>query len=393
MTFVGRFFVASLLAACFLSGCSTPAQKASLEGTAQTQAQPGYLGQNEYTGKYWPTQGWRECKPEAVGMNSARLLQAIEYAAAPAFNTEGLLILRKGHIVGEAYFGNFKINSRHASHSMAKSFASALVGIAIDKGLIKDIDERICQYYEEWDCKNKDDFRSRITIRHAMTLTTGLEWQENWAKWDPATNDSLKMGQSGRFTKYMAERKGLHEPGQRFYYSTGDPMLLSRVIQAVTGVTAFEFARQDLFKPLNITNIDWQEDRDGYTSTGFGLSTTVRDYAKFGYLYLNKGSWEDRTVVPREWVEKSTQTDPTVKMWNAYGYLWHVNLPLRLSIRKSPVSTVAIPPDGYMAEGVRGQNIFIIPSRDLVVVRVANQTREAMDPVKFLTMVLNAIEN
>jgi CubicO group peptidase (beta-lactamase class C family) len=201
------------------------------------------------------------------------------------------------------------------------------------------------------------------------------------------------MAQDGHFIKYMAQRKGLYEPGQRFNYSTGDPMLLSRVIQAVTGVTVFEFSRQNLFKPLNIANIDWQADRDGYTSTGWGLNTAVRDYAKFGYLYLNKGAWEDRTVVPREWVETSTQTDPSVKMWNAYGYLWHVNLPLRLSIRKSPVSTAAIPADGYMAEGVRGQNIFIIPSRDLVVVRVANQKREGLDPVKFLTLILSAIEN
>jgi CubicO group peptidase (beta-lactamase class C family) len=393
MTFIFRIIVASLLTALLLSGCSTPAQKASPEGTAQTQTRARYLGQNEYTGKYWPTKEWRECKPEAVGMNSDKLLQAIEYAATPAFNTEGLVILRKGHIVGEAYFGNFKINSRHVSHSMAKSFTSALVGIAIDKGLIKDIDERICQYYKEWDCKDKDDLRSKITIRHAMTLTTGLGWQENWSKWDPATNDALKMGQSGRFTKYMAERKGLHEPGQRFYYSTGDPMLLSRVIQAVTGVTAFEFARQNLFKPLNMTNIDWEKDRDGYTSTGWGLHSTVRDYAKFGYLFLNKGDWEERRIVSAEWVEKSTKTDPSVKMWNGYGYLWHVNLPKRLSISRSPISTAAIPPDGYMAEGVRGQNIFILPSRDLVIVRVANQTRGSMDLVKFLTMVLNAMEN
>jgi len=393
MTFLSRLMAASLFTALLLSGCTTPAPKASPGATAQTQGRAEYLGQDEYTGKYWPTGGWRKCKPEAVGMNSDKLLQAIDYAATPVFNTEGLVIIRKGHIVGEAYFGNFKINSRHVSHSMAKSFTSALVGIAIDKGLIKDIDERICQYYKEWDCKNKDDLRSRITIRHAMTLTTGLEWQEDWSKWDPATNDALKMGQSGRFIKYMAERRGLYEPGQRFYYSTGDPMLLSRVIQEATGVTAFEFARQTLFRPLNITDIDWEKDRDGYTSTGWGLHTTMRDYAKFGYLYLNKGYWEDRKVVSREWVEKSTQTDPTVKMWNAYGYLWHVNLPIRLSIRRPPLSTAAIPADGYMAEGVRGQNIFIIPSKGLVIVRVASQTRGAMDLVEFLTRVLNSVEN
>ena len=157
-------------------------------------------------------------------------------------------------------------------------------------------------------------------------------------------------------------------------------------------MTAFEFAKQNLFEPLNITNVRWDKDRDGYTSTAWGLYTTVRDYAKFGYLFLNKGHWEDKQIVSEAWVEKSTRTDPGVKMWGAYGYLWHVNLPYRLSIARSPVSTDPIPADGFMAEGVLGQNIIIIPSMDLVVVRVANQTRKSMDLVKFLNMILNAIE-
>jgi len=392
MTIISRFIFISLMTGLLLNGCAIPTQKTSPERTTQTSASTGYLGKGKYTGQYWPTKEWRKCKPETAGMNSEKLLQAIEYAATPRFNTDGLIIIRKGHIVGEAYFGNFKINSKHVSHSMAKSFTSALVGIAIDKGLIKGIDERICQYYDEWDCNDEDDLRSRITIRHAMTLTTGLEWHEDWSKWDPATNDALKMGASGYFMKYMSERDGLYEPGQRFIYSTGDPMLLSRVIQETTGMTAFEYAKKNLFEPLNITEVRWDEDRDGYTSTAWGLYTTVRDYAKFGFLFLNKGHWEDRQVVSEQWVEKSTKTDPSVRMWRAYGYLWHVNLPYRLRWSKSPVPMDSIPPDGYMAEGVLGQNIFIIPSKDLVIVRVASQGKVRMDEVKFLTMILNSIQ-
>jgi CubicO group peptidase (beta-lactamase class C family) len=393
MTILFRFILVSLLTGLFLNGFNIPTQKNPLMGTALASQKDGYIGQGEYTGTYWPTKEWRECRPEAVGLNSEKLRLAIEYAATPAFNTEGLVIIRKGHIAGEAYFGNFKINSTHVSHSMAKSFTSTLIGIAIDKGLIKGIDERICPYYAEWNCNDQADLRRKITIRHAMTLTTGLEWQEDWSKWDPATNDALKMGQTGRFINYMSQKKGLREPGQRFYYSTGDPMLLSRVIQKASGMTAFEFAEQNLFRPLNITNIRWEKDRDGYTATAWGLHTTVRDYAKFGYLFLNKGRWENKQVVSKEWVEKSTKTDPSVKMWAAYGYLWHVNLPYRLSFNRSPISTDTIPADGFMAEGVLGQNIFIIPSKDLVIVRVANQTKGSMDLVKFLTMVLSAIEN
>jgi CubicO group peptidase (beta-lactamase class C family) len=392
MTTLCRFFFAALLIALPLNGCSTPPQKASAQEDDQTPAGAGYLGQGKYTDPYWPTQEWRECKPEAVGMNSEKLIKAIEYAATPAFKTDGLAVIRKGHIVGEAYLGNFKIDSKHVSHSMAKSFTSCLVGIAIDKGQLEGVDEKICKYYQEWDCDEENDLRSRITLRHAMTLTTGLEWQEDWSKWDPLTNDTLKMGASGHFVKYMAERNGLYEPGQRFVYSTGDPMLLSKVIQDATGMTAFEYAGQNLFGPLNITGVDWDKDADGYTSTAWGLHTTVRDYAKFGYLFLNKGRWEDEQIVSEAWVVKSTRTDPSVKMWAAYGYLWHVNLPYRLKWNRSPVSPNSIPQDGYMAEGIMGQCIVIIPSIDLIVVRVANETVGGhMDLVKFLTMILDAV--
>jgi CubicO group peptidase (beta-lactamase class C family) len=393
MTTVFRFVFAALLAALLLSGCSIPNQKASPQGVNQTSASAEYLGKGKYTGTYWPTKEWRGCKPEAVGMNSEKLRKAIEYAATPAFNTDGLAVIRKGHIVGEAYFGNFKSNSKHVSYSMAKSFTSSLVGIAIDKELIEGIDERICQYYDEWDCNDGDDLRSRITIRHAMTLTTGLQWEEDWINFNPATNDTIKMIKTGQYIKYMMNRDGKREPGTSFYFSTGDPMLLSGVLQKATGMTAYEFGKKNLFDPIGIPRADWKKDADGYTITFSELYATVRDYAKFGYLYLNKGRWGDRQIVSEVWVEKSTKTDPSVRMWGAYGYLWHVNLPYRLSWSKSPVPRDSIPRDGYMAEGILGQNIFIISSKDLVIVRVANQTRGNMDLVKFLTMVLDAIES
>lgn len=387
-----RLIIVILLTVFFVSGLIIPNSQNFLVGTSRAAEQKDYLGKGEYAGPYWPTKDWRSCRPEAVGMNSGKLLQAIEYVATPSYSTDGLVIIRKGYIAGEAYFGNFKIDSSHVSNSMAKSFTSTLIGIAIDKGLIKGIDEKLCQYYDEWKCSDQGDFRSRITIRHALTLTTGLDWKEDWSRWDPTTNDALKMGQSGRFTQYMSQRKGLYEPGQRFYYSTGDPMLLSRVIQKATGKTAFDFAQQNLLDPLNITKIRWEKDQDGYTATAWGLHTTVRDFAKLGYLFQNEGRWEDKPIVSKEWVEQSTKTDPTVRGWAAYGHLWHVNLPNRLSINRSPVSTGTIPPDGYMAEGVLGQTIVIIPSKELVIVRVANETKGKMDLVKFLTMVLEAIE-
>jgi len=185
LTTIYRYVFAALLIVLPLNGCSTPSQKTPLKGDDRTSAGAGYIGQGEYTGTYWPTREWRKCKPEAVGMSSEKLLKAIEYAATPAFNTDGLAVVRNGHIVGEAYWGNFRIDSKHVSHSMAKSFTSSLVGIAIDNGQITGVDENICKFCDEWDCDDRNDRRSRITLRHAMTLTTGLEWNENWSKWEP----------------------------------------------------------------------------------------------------------------------------------------------------------------------------------------------------------------
>jgi len=385
----GRWiYLISAILISFFIGCS-PASNKSVSAEPETKDLK-YIAQGEPTGKYWPTNGWKTSKPEAVGMDSQKLAEAIDYAATPKFNTDGILVIKNGYIVSEAYFRGFRKDVKHVSHSMAKSFTSALIGIAIDKGLVSGVDEKLCKHfhdwdYEEWDCDDEDDYRSRITIRHAMTLTTGLEWSENWATWDPKTNDTLKMFGTGRWLEYMTERFGQYEPGTRFYYSTGDSMLLTGVIKKATGMSAFEFAKQNLFAPLNITNVRWDSDQDGYTATTSQLFLTIRDYAKFGFLYLNKGKWEDQQVVPEHWVDTSTKTDRSVRMWDAYGYLWHVDLPKRLNAWGSK-----IPSDGYMAEGVLGQNIFIIPSHNLVIVKVANQTRSRMSLVRFLTMILDA---
>ena len=387
VTLPGRSLWLGILIASLLVG-----GLGSTAGAATDAAESGYskyIAKGDCTGKYWPTAGWRACRPEAVGMDSGKLAKVVEYVANPAFKTEGFLVVKDGYIVAEAYFGDFKKDDRHVSNSMAKSFTSALIGIAIDRGLIPGVDAKICGYYEDWDCEDKEDLRSKITIRNAMTLTTGLKWHEDWSKFDYNTNDALKMGASGHFVKYMSDRVGQHEPGQRFIYSTGDPMLLSKVIKEAAGMSAYDFAKKNLFGPLNITNVQWDRDRDGYTATAWGLYLTVRDFAKFGYLFLNKGKWEDKQIVSEGWVDVSTRTDPSVRIWRAYAYLWHINFPMRTRTRPP-----AIPADGFMAEGVQGQKITTIPSKGLVTVQVAATGAGHPDPnlKQFLTLLLDAIE-
>ena len=141
-----------------VASCGIPAAENTPQSTGK------YLHQGKDEGVYWLTKGWRTARPEEVGMDSQKLVKAIEYAADPRYKTDGVAIVKNGYIVAEAYLGEFGKDTKHVSHSMAKSFTSALVGIAIDKGLIPGVDAKLCQYFDEWACD--DDIRSKICIRH-----------------------------------------------------------------------------------------------------------------------------------------------------------------------------------------------------------------------------------
>jgi len=346
-----------------------------------------YVASGQNVGEYWPTDDWRTCAPEEVGMDSGKLVRAFEYAANPDYRVKSIAVVKDGYIVGEAYFGDSDVGTSHQSASMAKSFTSALIGIAVEQGLIKSIDERVCQYYEEWDCKDETDYRSSIALRHVMTLTTGLDWEEDWSPGYTGRNDTFEMVRSQDYVAFMLQRKGLHEPGTAFTYSTGDPMLLSGVIEKVSGMTAFEFARKHLLAPIGIRELTWNSDPAGHTMTFAGINAPAREYAKFGYLYLRRGQWDGRQIVPEEWVDVSTRAVSGVDGWECYGLLWHVNLPVRLG---APPDS-GIPADGYMADGVGGQQIFIVPSKRLVVAKNASQDKVQINQAAFLELILDAI--
>jgi CubicO group peptidase (beta-lactamase class C family) len=337
-----------------------PADGGQVDGASDPGDDAGSVG--AWTPDYFPTVDWRTRTPAEAGYDEAKLEQAVAFAQSTP--TQGLLVVQDGYIVREEYWRGFSATQRHESYSMAKSFASALVGIAIEEKLLTGVDERLCKYYPAWDCANTSDPRSQIELRHVMTLSSGLTWQEEWeAGTSFADNDAIAMSISPRPIDYVLAKPSAHPPGTHFQYSTGDPALLSGVLQAVTGKTALAYAREKLFVALGTPDIQWNSDRGGNTTTFAGLSATVREYAKFGFLYLNRGRWEDEQLVASSWVDLSTRPGPALEAW--YGYLWHVNLPVRF---EDP----ALPADGYTAQGVSGQFLTVIPSERLVLVRVAD---------------------
>jgi CubicO group peptidase (beta-lactamase class C family) len=310
-----------------------------------------------------------------------------------------VFVVRHGYVALEKYFAGFTASSRHESYSMAKSFSSALVGIAIGEGKIKSVDEKLCMYYpDDWDCSDSNDPRSRITIKHAMNISTGLRWSEDWRSTATGANDAVSFD----LLSTVLSREAVDEPGTKMRYSTGDPALLTGVIQSATGKTALAYAQEKLFGPIGTMGIRWNMDTSGHTTTYAGLQATAAEYAKFGYLYLNKGKWDGKQIVPEDWVALTTVPEDPCTDW--YRYLWHQNPPVRLgtqdpacpSLFCQPTDFANLPPDTFFAEGVNGQFVFIVPSADMVIVRLANDSpgSEHWDELAkdFLGLMLDAVK-
>ncbi len=354
-----------------------------------------FIKKGPYQGPYWPTSYWRSCHPEEVGMDSELLVRAYDYAANPNVHTRGLIIIRKGYIVGEAYFSNFDRFSRHPSYSVAKSFTSALVGIGIDQGLFESVDEPIFHYYPELNQKKGMRVRNhfpgdlfysgpqkRVTIAHLLTMTSGFEWNEDDLE-NILENDVVQMALQNDYIQYVLSKPTVHEPGTVWNYSSGDSMLLSGLFNRATGLSALQFGLDNLFVRIGIPSIVWENDPSGQTIGGWGIEATVREYAKFGYLYSKNGEWESRQLVPRSWVYRSVQ--PVSESINYYGYQWW----LRPSL--GGYENALIPNDTYFALGLFTQQIFVISSKELVIVRMANDlTSDEWNEVDFLNLILES---
>ena len=296
---------------------------------------------------------WAVEDPADHGMAADKLEEARSYAFAEGRNTQGVVVVHNGAIVSEWYADGADQDSWAASWSVAKSFASSLIGIAIEEGKIPSVDEPMTTWYPEW----ANDERRQVTLRDVLQMAPGLAWNESYDPSDMGSSDIIKLGFSERDQlAYAASRPPSGDkPGTVFTYSSGTAMLLSGVIQQATGMPADEYARSVLFDPIGMDQVEWWQDAVGHTLTYCCLDTPSRGFARFGQLYLNKGTWGDEQIVPESWVADSVTGSPAAP--DTYGYQWWLR------------DYEGVPKDTFAALGHDGQYIYVIPSLDLVVVR------------------------
>ena len=291
-------------------------------------------------------------------------------------NVHAVLVARGGKLAFERYFRGadevpgrifgsrvenvtFGADTLHNMKSVSKSVASLVVGIAIDRGLIRSVDEPILNFFPEFSDLRSPE-KDRIQFVHALTMSMGLKWVEATPATGDFFNDEARMNMAWDPCHYVLGLPVTAPAGQQFSYNTGALRLVSAIIRKATGRPLDEFARTTLFEPLGITEVTWNRIR-GDTDAGGGLRLRPRDMAKIGQLVLAGGRWDDRQIVSKGWIEASTTRKIEATDDQSYGYLWWLG---RSRLNRREVNWV-----GALGRG--GQSIRIVPEIDLVVVATA----------------------
>jgi len=286
--------------------------------------------------------------------------------------TQALIAIKDDTVIYEGYANGTLRESPVTSFSVAKSVVSALVGIAIDEGHIDDVDDPVTKYLPE--LGERDPAFADITVRHLLQMASGLDYQAlRW--WLLNGDDPLTTYYPDQREISLENTNIVDPPGQYFLYNKYHPQLLGMILERATGVSVTEYTQSRLWDPLGMEfGGAWALDSEesGFEKMEAGLNASAIDFAKFGRLLLEQGSWEGRQVVSSEWVAESTGLDPSIHdedyysqgfgPWvyddgrGYYAYMWYGKL------------RDGQPPD-IAAEGDRGQIIYVSPAHDVVIVR------------------------
>jgi CubicO group peptidase (beta-lactamase class C family) len=343
---------AAVAALVVAAGCSAGPSPSATTAAAETTFASPSTSSTSSPPTVAGVDDWGSSTPEAQGMSSAVLAGLFDAIVARGYRVDGVVIVRHGSVVVEAVGAGYREDTFHIVHSVTKSVISTLIGIAIDDGYLDGVDQRVLDVFADRDVANLDGRKEQMTIEHLLTMTTGLDCRDSYLhRW----KGLMELEASDDWTQHVLDLPMVATPGERFEYCNGASFLLSAIIQEATGRTAKDFARDELFNPIGVTDFRWPPNRDGITIGWGELMIAPHDLARFGQLILERGRWGSRQVVSGDWVEQATRPHVDGTLQEAYGYQWWIRS------------------DGVVeALGYKGQYVIVDRERDIVTVFSSN---------------------
>lgn len=287
--------------------------------------------------------------------------------------TTAFLVIQDDTVLYENYFNGFSRDSICTSFSIAKSITSALIGIAIDEGLIASVDDPVSMYLEEL---NQPDL-PEITIRQLLSMSSGLKHVFSYAPFSDAT----KSYYSPDIRKNALRIKSIDDPGQYFLYNNCHTQLLGMILERTSGLSVADYTAEKLWQPIEsewdaLWNMD--SEKSGFELMAMGFNARALDYAKLGRLYLNEGNWNGNQVISRDWIIESTRSDSNIN--NSEDFYFHY------TDADDPVGEFFRDLSGYysyswwgyrngenlhefFAYGILNQYIYLCPEKNLMILR------------------------
>jgi CubicO group peptidase (beta-lactamase class C family) len=290
---------------------------------------------------------------EAQGISSAAILAFVEEAEQKLDALHSIMIVRHGQVVAEGWWAPYAASEPHMLYSLSKSFTSTAVGLAVAEGKLK-VDDPVLGFFPDEAPAQPSANLKAMRVRDLLTMSTGHHDEDI---------SGFPYNGEGSVVKAFLERPVAHKPGTFFFYNTPASYMLSAIVQKVTGQSVLAYLGPRLFEPLGIENPTWDASKQGVSLGGFGLNVRTEDIARFGQLYLQKGMWQGKQLVPAAWVATATSrlmsngSSPASDWEQGYGYqFWQSR-------------------HGFRGDGAHGQFCLILPQYDTVIA-ITSGTRD-----------------
>ncbi len=340
----------------------------------------------------WPTKEWPVATPKSQSMNADSLKKIDDLISSGANgNIDAMFITRNGKLIykktytrdyykiyGDSMNKKSGLNSLdpssqynyynpwwhpyyhqtelHTLQSVTKTITSVIIGVAVSRGDFPDISSPVLSFFDAEQVKNIDERKRRLTVKHLLTMTAGIDWNES-VPYSHPKNDCTIMEASFDWTKYVIDKPMEAEPGQIFEYNSGASQLLSHIFRKATGKDIEEYAAQYLFSPLGIQQFYWKRTPMGLPDTEGGLYLRADDLAKIYYLFLKEGNWNGKQIISKDWVKNSVTPAISVGQGTQYGYKWWL-----FQYADNPTRYV------WAGSGFGGQWPMVIPEYNIVAV-------------------------